>query len=76
MKLYEYIDQHVPVQLLLTMIHLIIVLNDYAAIQELYYDAKRKTSLIFNQKNVFEHSNMRKPFRYISNYLLEYYHYQ
>lgn len=40
--LYEYIGQYVHVVLLLTMVHYIIVLNDYAAIQVLYCDANKK----------------------------------
>ncbi len=41
MKLYEYIVRLVHVGLLLTMIHLISVLNDHEVTQELYFDARK-----------------------------------
>jgi hypothetical protein len=39
---YEYIYQYVHVGMSLTMIHLIIELDDYVIIQVLYCDAKEK----------------------------------
>ena len=41
---YEYIDQYVHVAMLLTMVLLIIELDDYAMIPVLYCDAKEKRS--------------------------------
>lgn len=63
MILYEYIDQRVPVDLLLTMKHLIIVLNDYEVIPMLYFDAKKKNrglfkSVLVRQKNKKHSSNI------------------
>jgi hypothetical protein len=54
MILYEYIDRHVHVVLLITMIHLIILSNDYEVTQELYFDARKtkihKKLLIFKNE--------------------------
>lgn len=56
MILYEYIDQLVHVDLLLTMEHLIIVLNDYEVIQVLYFDARSKREFI----QILEYSKRKK----------------
>jgi hypothetical protein len=39
---YEYIYQYVHVGMLLTMVHLIIEIDDYVMIQVLYCDAREK----------------------------------
>lgn len=80
MILYEYIDQLVHVDLLLTMKHLIIVLNDYEVIPVLYFDAKKKNrglfkSVLVRQKkirNIFQILIIHKATR---DYLLDFHHY-
>jgi hypothetical protein len=54
---YEYIYQYVHVGLMLTMVHLIIELDDYAMTQVLYCDAKLKNLVNKKYFERFQNNN-------------------